>query len=107
MFARAGADVDDVVGGIHRVLVVLDDDERVAEVAQVPERREQAVVVALMQTDARLVKDIEHAHQPRADLRREPDALCLAARECPRRARERQIVEPHVEQEMQARVDFL
>ena len=32
--AGAGADVDDVVGGQDRVLVVLDDDHRVAEVAQ-------------------------------------------------------------------------
>ena len=32
--AGAGAEVDDVVGGPHRVFVVLDDDDRVAHVAQ-------------------------------------------------------------------------
>jgi len=31
--AGAGADIDDVVGGADRVLVVLDHDHRVAEVA--------------------------------------------------------------------------
>ncbi len=73
--AGAGADVDDVVGGQDRVLVVLDDDHGVAEVAQVPQRGEQAVVVALVQADGRLVEHVEHAGQAGADLRGEPDAL--------------------------------
>ena len=48
---------------------------------------EQPVVVALVQPDRRLVEHIEHAGQPRADLRGEPDALALAARQGrPRRA---------------------
>ena len=34
--AGAGADVDDVIGGEDRVLVMLDDDHRVAEFAQAP-----------------------------------------------------------------------
>ena len=84
--ARARADVDDAVRRAHGVLVMLDDDERIAEVAQFLERREQAVVVALMQADARLIEHIEHAREPRADLCGEPDALRLAARERPRRA---------------------
>ena len=71
------------------------------------QRREQAVVVALVQTDARLVEDVEHPHQPRTDLRRKTDTLCLAARECRRRTREGQVVKPHIEKEMQTRVDFL
>ena len=85
--AGAGADVDDVVGVHDRVLVVLDDDDGVADVTQVLERVEQAVVVALMQPDRGFVEHVEHARQPRADLRREPDALGFAARSaCPRRA---------------------
>ena len=81
MDARAGADVDDVVGGAHGVLVVLDDDQRVAEVAQAAERREQLVVVALVQSDGGFVEDIQHAHEARADLRGEADALRLTAGE--------------------------
>ena len=34
VLARAGTDVDDPVGGAHRLLVVLDDDQGVADVAQ-------------------------------------------------------------------------
>ena len=36
---------------------------------------EQARVVARVEADRGLVEDVEHAHQARADLRREPDAL--------------------------------
>ena len=82
---RAGADVDDVVGDADRLLVVLDDDHRVAEVAQPHQRVDEALVVALVQADRRLVEHVEHAHQPAADLRREPDALRLAARQRGRR----------------------
>jgi hypothetical protein len=42
MDAGAGADIDDIVGGQDRVLVMLDDDDGVAEVAagaSVPSRR--------------------------------------------------------------------
>ncbi len=73
--------IDEPVGGANRLLVVLDDDDRVAEVAQPPQCRQQARVVALVQPDRRLVEHIEHAGQPRADLRGEPDALAFAARQ--------------------------
>ena len=63
MDARPRADVHDIIRRAHRVLVVLDHDQRIAEVAQTLERREQLVVVALVQTDGRLVEDIEDAHQ--------------------------------------------
>ena len=47
------------------------------------------------------------ALQARADLRREADALCLTARERSRGAREREIVEPDIEEEREARMDLL
>ena len=81
MHAGAGADIDDIIGGPDRVLVMLDDDHRIAEAAQAPQRIEEPRVVALMQADRRLVEHIEHAGQARADLRGEPDALALAARQ--------------------------
>ena len=107
MHAGAGADVDHVIGRADRVLVVLDHDHRVAEVAQAPQRVEQARVVALVQADRRLVEHVEHAGQARADLRGEPDALALAARQRAGGARQRQIVEPDVAQEAQPVVDLL
>ena len=51
MDAGAGAHVDDIIGGADRVLVMLDDDHGVAEIAQALERLEQQVVVALVEAD--------------------------------------------------------
>ena len=83
--ARAGAEIDDVIGRPHRVFVVLDDDHRVALVAEPGQRVQQAVVVARVQADRRLVENVQHADQPAADLAGQADALHLAAGE--RRAR--------------------
>ena len=96
-----------MVGGAHRLFVVLDDDHGVAEVAQLLERREQPRVVALMQPDRRLVEDVEHADEARADLRREADALRLAAGERLGRAAEREVVETDVDEEAQPLAHFL
>ena len=81
VLARARADVDDPVGGADGVLVVLDDDQRVAEVAQPDQGLDQPAVVALVQADGRLVEDVEHADQAGADLGGQPDPLRLAAGE--------------------------
>ena len=104
---RARPDVDHVVGDADRLLVVLDDDHGVAEVAQPHERLDEAPVVALVQPDRRLVEHVEHADEPAPDLRREPDALRLAARERARRAVHRQVVEADVEHELQPLEHFL
>ena len=93
VLARAGTDVDDVIGDPDRLLVVLDDDHRVAQVAQPHEGLDQALVVALVQADRRLVEDVQHADQPAADLRGEADALRLAAGQRGRVAIQRQVVE--------------
>ena len=90
-----------------RLLVVLDHDHRVPEVAQAHQRVDEPLVVALVQPDRRLVEHVEHAHQPAADLRRQPDALRLAAGERRRRPVQRQVVEPDVEQEAEPLVDLL
>ena len=105
--AGARADVDDVIGGPDRILVVLDDDHRIAQAPQAPERIEEARVVALVEADRRLVEHIEHAGEARADLRSEPDALALAARQRAGRTREREIIEPDVAQEREPVDDLL
>ena len=107
VLAGARADVDDPVGLADGVLVVLDDEHRVAEVAQADERVDEAVVVALVQPDRRLVEHVQHADEARADLGGQPDALRLAAGERAGRARQRQVVEADVEQEAEAGVDLL
>ena len=105
--AGAGADVDHVVGGADGVLVVLDHDHGVAEVAQPPQRFQEPGVVALVQADRGLVEHVEHAGEAGADLRGEADALALAARQRAGGARQGQIVEPDVDQEFEPLADLL
>ena len=85
VLAGAGAEVHEVVGGAHRLLVVLDHDHRVAEVPQPLERGDQLRVVPLVQADRGLVEDVQHAHQRGADLGRQADPLGLARRTGSRR----------------------
>jgi hypothetical protein len=54
--AGARSEVDDVIRGPNRFLVVLDDDDGVAEIAQARQRRQSLRIVALMQADRRLVQ---------------------------------------------------
>ena len=101
VLAGAGPEIDHVVGRPDRLLVVLDDDDGVAEIAQARQRRQQLAVVALVQADRRLVEHVQHAGQVRADLRRQPDALPFAARQRRGAAAERQIADADVVQEPQ------
>ena len=77
--AGAGAEVDDVVGRADRLLVVLDHDDAVAEVAKPAKRLDEARVVARVQADARLVEHVHDARELAPELAREPDPLRLAA----------------------------
>ena len=81
VFAGSGAEVEDVVGFADGVFVVLDDEDGVAEVAEVFEGVDEALVVALVEADGGLVEDVEDAAEARADLRGEADALAFAAGE--------------------------
>ena len=83
----------------HHLLVVLDDEHGVADVAQPLERVDEPAVVALVEPDRRLVEDVEHADELRSDLRREPETLRLAARERLRRAVELEVADADVLEE--------
>ena len=100
-------DVDDVVGRADRLLVVLDDDDRVAEVAEPQQRLDEPLVVPLVEADRRLVEDVEDADEPAADLAGQADPLRLAARQRRRRPGQRQVVEADVEQELHPLADLL
>ena len=81
VFAGSGAEVEDVVGVADGVFVVLDDEDGVAEVAEVFEGGDEALVVALVEADGGLVEDVEDAAEAGADLGGEADALAFAAGE--------------------------
>src|SRR5207237_3567676 len=98
----AGAHVDDMVGVADRVLVMLDDEDGVAEALEALEGFEEAVVVLLVEADRGLVEDVENAREAAADLRREADALALAAGEGAAGAVEVEVIEPDIVEEAQA-----
>ncbi len=100
--AGAGTHVDHVVGGLDRFLVVLDHDHRVSEVSESLQCLYQPRVVALVQADGRLIEHVHHAGEPGADLARQSNPLGLSTREGIGRAREREIVQAHVVQELHA-----
>jgi len=105
--ARPRSDIDDPVGSPHHVLIVLHHDDRIAQVAERLERVDQSDVVALVESNARLVEDVEHIDQLRTDLRGQSDALALATRERGRLAVERQIVESDIQQKADALANLL
>jgi membrane protein YqaA with SNARE-associated domain len=53
-----GAYVDYMIGRTYDLLLVLDDDDRVAQIAKLFQHLYQAVGVARVQADARLVEDV-------------------------------------------------
>ena len=106
MHAGTGAHVDQVVGGAHHVFVMLDDQHAVADVAQMLERADQPVVVALVQAYAGLVQHVHHAGQAGADLAGQANALRFATGQGIGAAVQAQVVQTHVVQELEARADL-
>ena len=64
--ARVRADVDDVIGDLDHVGIVLDDEHGVALVAQLLQQLVEPVHVARVQADARLVEDVHDVDQAAA-----------------------------------------
>ena len=56
--ARPRPEIDQPIGGTDGGLVVLDDDHRVAQVAHAFQRADQALVVARVQADRRLIEHV-------------------------------------------------
>src|SRR5437899_2128576 len=59
-----------------------------------------------MQTDARLIQNIKNARKTGADLCRQADSLCFAAGKRAALAIKREISQPHLDQKLQARLNF-
>ena len=64
VLAGAGPHVDDVVGCTNHLLVVLNHDERVSEISEALQRPDEPQIVALVKTDARLIKDVDPRRGP-------------------------------------------
>ena len=99
--ARAGPDVDDVLGMANGVHIVFHHHQGVALGAQALQGIEQDAVVARMQANGGLVEHVAHALQVAAQLRRQPDALGLAATERGRPPVQCQVAQAHLLQKLQ------
>ena len=84
-------------------LLVLDDEQRVALVAQIVHDADQPADIARVQADARLVHDEERVHERRAEAGREIHSLHFAAAQRARGAIEREIAEADFAEITQAR----
>ena len=62
MNACGRTNVNNMISFIHCVFIMFDDKERIAQIAEPLERHDQAVIITLVETDRRLVKDIQYAH---------------------------------------------
>ena len=60
----------------------------------------QPSIIALVQSDAGFIEDIEDIHQLRTYLRSQSDALTLPARQSGRGPIEDQIIQPYLDEEM-------
>ena len=63
VLASAGSKIDDPVGGADGLLIVLNNEHCVAQIPHLFERAHEAGRIALVQPDAGLVQDVEHAGQ--------------------------------------------
>ena len=93
--AAFGAEVDQVVGGLDDVEVVLDHEHRIPDRDQPLQDVEQLVDVGEVQAGRRLVEHVERAPgRALRELGRQLDALRLAARELRRRLTHLDVAQP-------------
>ena len=107
VLAGPRAEVDDVLGGADDLRIVLDDHDRVADLAEGAEDLDEAAVVARMEADRRLVQDEERPDERRAQGRGQVDALGLAAAQGEGHPVERDVVQPDLEEELQPVLDLV
>ncbi len=101
------ADVYDLVGGEHGFEVVFDDDDGIAEAAQVEKRLDEFMVIGRMQSDGGFVEDVDSSDEAGADLRGEPDSLGFASAQRGRGAIQSQILHPDADEKFEPFANFL
>ena len=106
-FSGARPQIENAVGGPHHVRIVLNYQNRISQVAQVVQNLDQAVSVATMQADRRLVQHIQSSDQARAQRSRQLNALRFAARKRGGQPVQGQIFQAHINQKLQSLVNLL
>src|SRR5262249_45788550 len=98
--------VDDPIGGLDDLAIVLDDDAGIAGVHELVQPLEQLRHIVEVQTRGRLVEDVERAASGSAgQLLGELDALRLPARKCGRLLADVDVVEADAGERLQLVAD--
>ena len=105
-FSGSGTEVEEVVGGADDVGVVLDDEDGVAEVAELFHDVDELGGVAGVEADGWFVEDVEGSDEAGAERRGELDALGFAAGEGAGEAVEGEVVEADLVEEVGALADL-
>ncbi len=95
------AEVDHVVGDRDHFRLVLHDQHRVALVSQLQQQVVHPLDVVRVQPDRRLVEDVGHVGERRAELADHLGALGLAARQRDRRPVEREVAQADLRERVQ------
>ena len=99
--AALGSEVDHIVRSLNHVEIVLDNDNRIAAVHEALQNDEQLVDIRRMQSRRRLVENVKCLTRAAlGQLRRELDALCLAAAKRRGGLSERNVAEPDVRERL-------
>ena len=77
---------------------MLHHDQGIPQIPHLLEGGNQAVVISLMEADARLIQNIQNPHQFGTDLGRQANPLRFSSRQRPGRAGQTQITESHIDQ---------
>ena len=97
----ARAEVDDVVGDRDGVWLVLHDKHRVALVPEPQQQVVHSLDVMGVQASGRLVEDVGDVGERGAEVADHLDALRLAARQRARRAVEREVAQPDLDERVE------
>ena len=105
--AAFGTEVDNPVGRLDDIEIVLDHNDRVAQIDETIENAEQLADVVEMQTRGRLIEDVHGLAGVRAgELGGQLDALGLAAGQRRSRLPQRQVIQADIDQRLQHPMDL-
>ena len=80
VFACSRSNIYDVIREANRLLVMLNDNDGVTEITEPLQCRYESAIITLVQTNRRLIENVENAHEMRTNLARKSDALGLTTR---------------------------
>ena len=101
MFSCTRANINDVIGSTHSVLIMFNYQQRVTQVAQACQRLDQTLIIALVEANTWFIKNVEHSHQSRADLRCQAYALCFSTRKTSGGPIQGQVFQADIDQELE------